>query len=278
MRTGADEDAAERGELEALLEAIHRRYGHDFRGYARSSVARRLREVLRAERAGSFSELQALVLRDPAAMERMLSTLCVHVTSMFRDPTFYLALRQKVLPALRRAPLIRVWHAGCASGEEAYSAAILLDEEGLLERSRIYATDLAPAALETARAGVYPADLVQEYTANYLRAGGQRSLSDHYVARYDSVILKERLRRRIVFSRHDLVTGDVFNDFHLVLCRNVLIYFEPPLQGRVHRLLLASLRGGGFLGLGRSEALPPDLRDRYEELDAREHLYRRREP
>ncbi len=275
MRAAGGERVAERIELESLLEAIFRRYGHDFRGYARSSLTRRLREVLRAERLRSLSALQAILLRDREAMQRTLSTLCVHVTSMFRDPTFYLALRQKVIPALRRAPMIRVWHAGCATGEEAYSTAILLDEEGLLERSRIYATDLAPAAIETARAGVYPADLVQEYTANYLRAGGQASLSDHYVARYDSVILKQRLRKSIVFSQHDLVTAGSFNTFHLVLCRNVLIYFDPALQARVHALLLASLRSRGFLGLGRSETLPFGLRERYEELDGREHLYRR---
>jgi chemotaxis protein methyltransferase CheR len=234
-----------------------------------------VREILRVERLPSIAALHARVLRDPGTVERVIGSLCVHVTSMFRDPTFFAALRTHVLPALRALPMIRIWSAGCATGEEVYSLAIILHDEGLLERSRLYATDLAPRAIERARAGVYPAELVQEYTANYLRAGGQASLSDSYVARYDSVIVKEHLRRRIVFSRHDLVTGQPFAEFHLVLCRNVLIYFDPALQARVHGLLHASLLPGGFLALGRAEHLPASVRAAYVDVVPRDHLYRR---
>lgn len=265
----------ERIELELFLEAIWRRYGLDFRGYARSSLARRVRETIRAERVTSISALQERVLRDPAVMDRVLSTLCVSVTAMFRDPTFFAAFREHVVPALRRLPLVRVWHAGCATGEEAWSMAILLHEAGLYDRARIYATDLDGRAVEQAQAAVYPAGLAQEYTANYLRAGGEAALSDYYAARYDSVIVRQGLKRNVIFSRHDLATDGPFNTFDVVLCRNVLIYFDGPLQDRVHRLLHGSLAPGGFLALGRADHLAPALREEYAEIDARERLYRR---
>jgi chemotaxis protein methyltransferase CheR len=247
------ETLAERLELEAFLEALFRGYGVDFRSYARSSLRRRVRECLRLFHLPSVSALQERALRDRETMERVLSLLCVNVTSMFRDPTFFVAFREKVVPRLRALPFVRVWSAGCATGEEAWSLAIVLHEAGLYERCRIYATDLSAGALERARAAVYPAELVREYTANYLRAGGEAALSDYYVARYDSVVVKGFLARNVVFAQHDLVQDEAFNEFDVVLCRNVLIYFDPPTAGVVLRRLAGALRPGGALVLGPVE-------------------------
>jgi chemotaxis protein methyltransferase CheR len=264
----------ERIEIELLLEALWRRYGVDFRSYARASLARRIREVVRREQVPSLAALQDRVLRDADAADRLVDALCVNVTSMFRDPTFFTAFREQVIPLLRQLPVVRVWHAGCATGEEVWSVAILLHEAGLYGRTRIYATDLNARAIERAREGVYPLALVPEFTASYLRSGGEGALSDYYLARYDSVIVRAFLKRNLVFSQHDLATGEPFNDFHLVLCRNVLIYFDPALQERVHGLLHRSLRPGGVLALGRADHVPRAFRDRYVALDAREHLWR----
>jgi chemotaxis protein methyltransferase CheR len=276
-RAPATDPAVERIELEVFLEAIWRRYGLDFRSYARSSLGRRVRESLRLLHLPSVSSLQERVLRDPETMERVLSLLCVNVTSMFRDPTFFSAFREKVVPRLAGLPLVRVWCAGCATGEEAWSVAIALHEAGLYARSRIYATDLAEGPLEQARAAVYPADLVREYTANYLRAGGEAALSDYYTARYDSVIVRGFLKKNVLFSQHDLVTDEAFNEFDVILCRNVLIYFDAALQERVHGLFHRSLRPGGILALGRADHLPGPVRERYATLDGREHVYARGE-
>jgi chemotaxis protein methyltransferase CheR len=260
-------------ELDALLDHLFLRTGLDFRRYARRSVERRLLHVMQQEGVSSVGELRARLGADDAA-RAFAERLCVNVTSMFRDPAFYTALRARVLPLLRPLPLVRAWSAGCASGEEAYSLAILLREEGLLSRSRIYATDVAGEALARARAGVLPLERMREYTQNYQRAGGD-AFSDHYVARSDGALLREPLRKAIVFSRHDLVNDASFNEFQLVLCRNVLIYFGPALQVQAHALLWRSLAPGGVLGVGQREIVPPaPLRD-YEELDASAKLYRR---
>ena len=263
-------------EIGLLLEAVFRRYGFDFRGYAYASIRRRIWNSIRVENLESVSELQGKLLRDQDCMERFLLAVTVHVTTMFRDPSFYRAFRARVVPRLRAHPFVRLWHVGCSTGEEVYSMAILLHEEGLYDKSRIYATDMNEAVLASARSGIFPIAMVQEYTANYLKAGGATSFSEYYTARYDSVLFQRGLAENMVFAQHNLVTDSSFNEFHVILCRNVLIYFDQPLAERVHRLLYASLALSGFLGLGKSESLRFTPHERcYQEYDADEKLYRR---
>jgi chemotaxis protein methyltransferase CheR len=271
-------DAAELEELEIelLLEAVHRRYGFDFRGYAPASLKRRLWRRIRAEKLGTVSALQERILHDPLVMERLLLDLSVNVTAMFRDPTFYAALRAKVVPLLRTYPFTRIWIAGCSTGEEVYSLAILLSEEGLYERARIYATDINEVVLERAKTGVFPVDKMQEYTENYIKAGGDRSFSEYYVARYEGALFSRALLDNVVFAQHNLVSDRAFNEFNLILCRNVMIYFDRALQNRVHELFYESLETFGVLGLGHKEAMSfTPFEDRFEELDANERLYRK---
>jgi chemotaxis protein methyltransferase CheR len=270
--------AAEREaiELELLLEGIYRLYGSDFRHYARASLRRRLWNMITEEGLHSVSALQAKVLHDAEAMERLLLHLTVHVTTMFRDPSFFVAFREKVVPLLFAHPFVRIWHAGCSTGEEVYSLAILLQEEGLYERARIYATDMNPIVIEKAKAGIFPLDQMQEFTHNYVRAGGKASFSDYYTAQYDHAIFKTSLKKNIVFAQHNLAQDNSFNEFNVILCRNVMIYFDPDLQNRVHDLLHASLRRFGILALGRRETIAHTSREKdYEQLDDRERIYRR---
>jgi chemotaxis protein methyltransferase CheR len=263
-------------ELELLLEGVFRRYGYDFRGYARSSLRRRLLTVMRNEGVATFSALQDRVLHDPKAWERCLQGISVNVSAMFRDPPFFLAFRQIAVPILRTYPFIRIWQAGASLGEEAYSLAILLQEEGLFERSLIYATDINEAALRQARDGIYPADVMQRYTQNYLQAGGTRSFSEYYTARYEYAILRPSLRDNIVFSQHNLVSDGPFNEFNVVLCRNVMIYFTRPLQEQALGLLHGSLGKFGLLGLGAGESLRLTKFDQlYEPLVPGQKLYKR---
>src|SRR5690606_29800929 len=200
----------------------------------------------------------------------------INVTSMFRDPTFYRAFREKVVPLLRTYPFIRIWHAGCSTGEEVYSMAILLTEEGLYDRVRIYATDINDVVLQQARTGIFPLDKMQEYTQNYLKAGGTASFSQYYTAAYDGALFSPALRERVVFAQHNLVNDRSFSEFNVILCRNVMIYFDRSLQDRVHQLFYDSLPVYGILALGSKESLRfSSLEDRYEELDAREKIYRK---
>jgi chemotaxis protein methyltransferase CheR len=209
-------------------------------------------------------------------MDRFVLGLSVNVSAMFRDPCFFRALREHVLPRLRTSPYIRIWQAGCSMGEEIYSLAILLAEEGLLDRCRIYATDINERLLEKAREGIYPLELMQKYTQNYIQAGGTRSFSEYYTAAYDNAIFRPALHAQVVFAKHNLVTDGPFNEFNLILCRNVMIYFNRRLQDRVHHLLYDSLATLGVIGLGSRETLSfTPLKDRYEELDAPHRLYRR---
>ncbi|HVX40905.1 MAG TPA: protein-glutamate O-methyltransferase CheR [Gemmatimonadaceae bacterium] len=266
----------ERVEIELLLEGIFRHYGFDFRSYAYASIRRRLWKRIDAEGLRSISELQALVLHDPAAMERLLLDLSVSVTAMFRDPGFYRVFRERVVPLLRTYPFIRVWHAGCSTGEEVYSTAIVLEEEGLLDRARIYATDINGSVLTQARAGIFPLQRMQEYTENYIRAGGKRSFSEYYTAKYDGALFSPSLTRNTVFSQHNLVTDRSFSEFNIIFCRNVLIYFDRELQHRVHALFYESLVTFGILALGSKESLRfSQYEDCYEKLDRREKLYRK---
>jgi chemotaxis protein methyltransferase CheR len=266
----------ERIEIELLLEGVFRHYGFDFRSYAYASIRRRLWKRIEAEGLSSISELQTLVLHNPQAMERLLLDLSVSVTAMFRDPGFYQVFRSDVVPLLRTYPFIRIWHAGCSTGEEVYSMAILLEEEDLLERTRIYATDINDAVLKQARAGIFPLNRMQEYTENYIRAGGNRSFSEYYTAKYDGALFSPSLSRNIVFSQHNLVTDRSFAEFTVIFCRNVLIYFDRALQDRVHSLFYDSLVMFGILALGSKESLRfSQYEPCYEKLHPREKLYRK---
>lgn len=263
-------------EIELLLEGIFRYYGFDFRNYALASLKRRIWNTIRSENLTSISTLQDKLLRDPACLKQFLLNLSVNVTAMFRDPSFYLAFRHKVVPLLRTYPFIRIWHAGCSTGEEVYSMAILLHEEGLYHRCRIYATDMNEIVLKRAKAGVFPLHLMQEYTHNYLKAGGTQSFSEYYTAAYDLALFRSSLRENVVFSQHNLASDASFNEFNVILCRNVLIYFNQTLQQRVHKLLYESLCKFGVLGLGRQESLKFTPHEaHYEEVENQENIYRR---
>jgi chemotaxis protein methyltransferase CheR len=263
-------------ELQLLLEGIYRKYGFDFREYAPSSLKRRVWRRVHAEGTGSIAGLLERVLHDPDVMERRLLDLSINVTSMYRDPTFYAALREQVVPLLRTYPFTRVWVAGCSTGEEVYSLAILLHEEGLYERTRIYATDINETVLGRARQGVFPLDKMKEYTENYIRAGGRRSFSEYYLARYEGALFERRLTENVVWAPHNLVQDRAFNTFNLIFCRNVMIYFDRALQSRVHALFYDSLERLGILALGHKESIRfTGLEDRYEELDHLEKLYRK---
>ena len=265
----------ERLEIELLLEGVFRHYGFDFRSYAYASIRRRLWKRVEGEGLRNISALQARILHDPEAMERLLLDLSVNVTAMFRDPSFYREFRDRVVPLLRTYPFIRIWHAGCSTGEEVFSMAILLEEEGLYERARLYATDINDVVLQRARQGIFPLDRMQEYTENYLRAGGKRSFSEYYTAKYDGAIFSPSLTRNIVFSQHNLVTDRSFSEFNVILCRNVLIYFDRSLQAKVHRLFYDSLVNFGILGLGGKESLKfSQYEDCYEQISS-EKIYRK---
>jgi chemotaxis protein methyltransferase CheR len=266
----------ERTEIELLLEGVYRQYGFDFRSYAYASIRRRLWKRIEAERLTTISALQARVLHDPVALQRLLDDLSVSVTAMFRDPGFYSVFRSHVVPILRTYPFIRVWHAGCATGEEVYSMAILLQEEGLLDRARIYATDINDVVLQQARAGIFPLARMQEYTENYIQGGGTRSFSEYYTAKYDGALFSPSLTENVVFAQHNLVTDRSFSEFNVIFCRNVLIYFDRELQGRVHRLFYDSLAMFGVLALGGRESLRfSQYEPCYERLHPTEKLYRK---
>ncbi len=275
-RRGDEAAELEEIEIDVLLEAVFRRYGFDFRNYARASLRRRLSRRRDLEGIATFSGLLERLLHDPDSMERLLLDLSINVTAMFRDPGFYRAFRLTVVPLLRTYPFLRIWNAGCSTGEETYSLAVMLAEEGLLERSRIYATDINQSVLARARDGVFPLEKMREYTENYLAAGGTRSFPEYYVAAYDGVRFDPALARNVVFAQHNLVADRSFNEFHVVVCRNVLIYFDKTLQDQVHRLFFESLARFGILALGQKEsvAFTPHELD-YRSLDESHRIYRK---
>ncbi|HET7712755.1 MAG TPA: protein-glutamate O-methyltransferase CheR [Thermoanaerobaculia bacterium] len=278
---GALTDEQEKHELETveiqlLTEGIYRHYGFDFRDYSLPSLRRRIWKRIYEEGLTTVSGLLERILHQPRAMERLLLDLTVNTTAMFRDPSFYLAFREKVVPLLRTYPFVRIWHAGCSTGEEVYSFAILLQEEGLYERCRIYATDINEAVLKKAISGIVPLATMQENTSNYIAAGGKGAFSDYYTAKYDHALLRPSLRDNVVFAQHNLVTDASFNHFNVIVCRNVLIYFNNSLQERVQQLFLNSLEMFGILGLGKKETIRyTSVATNYDELDAEERLYRR---
>jgi chemotaxis protein methyltransferase CheR len=265
----------ERIEVELLLEGIYRQYGFDFRSYAYASIRRRLWKRIDTEGLTSVSALQERVLHEPAMMEKLLLDLSINVTAMFRDPGFYVAFREKVVPMLRTYPFIRLWHAGCSTGEEVFSMAILLREEGLYERARIYATDINEVVLQRAKAGIFPIDRMQEYTENYIRTGGKRSFSEYYTAKYGGALFDSALTKNVVFSQHNLVTDKSFSEFNVILCRNVLIYFDKELQTKVHELFYDSLGMFGILCLGSKESMRFMRHEQCYEQIATEKIFRK---
>lgn len=263
-------------EIDLFLEAIFRRYSHDFRGYARPTLRRRLTQALTAMRCESLSELQHRVLRDPLQLARVLQYLTIQVSDLFRDPSFYRALRTRVLPVLRTYPSLKVWVAGCSTGEELYSLTILFDEEDLLKRTIFYATDVSTEALRQAESGVYDVARAKQFSRNYQDAGGKRSLSDYYTAAYGGVAFDRRLRSNVVFSDHSIATDNVFAEVHLVTCRNVLIYFDPELRDRAVGLFRESLVRKGFLGLGAKENLRSSVHaPAFVEVDRENRIYQK---
>jgi chemotaxis protein methyltransferase CheR len=270
------DDGGETREIQALLEAVYRHYHYDLRDYAYPSIGRRIWNSVRTERLRTIPELTRKLLDEPSCMERFLEAVTVNVTAMFRDPEFYRAFRSEVVPYLRSLPLVRIWHAGCSTGQEVYSLAILLEEEGIYENCLIYATDVNLHALEEARGGIFPLARLREYTANYHAAGGTRPFSEYYTADDRHAIFRGGLRRNVVFSRHDLAADGPFHRFHVILCRNVLIYFNEALTARIHRLFYESLETPGFLSLGSRESprfTPHEAC--YEETQSNQSLYRK---
>ena len=263
-------------EIDLLLEAIHRRYGYDFRNYARGSLRRKVRQLVSSVGVNHVSELVPRLLHDPALFSRVVGAFSTPVTEMFRDPPFFRYMRESVIPYLKTWPFIRIWVAGCATGEEVYSLAILLREEGIYERCTLFATDFVDPILSSALEGIYPLGSMKTNSANYQKAGGSGSLSDYYHADYDSIIMEAALRQNITFANHNLVTDGVFSEVHLVLCRNVMIYFDRDLQTRVLDLFHNSLLHGGFLALGSRESLRHGaFKEKFQEMEPTWKVYRK---
>ncbi|TCP08804.1 CheR family methyltransferase [Caldimonas thermodepolymerans] len=264
-------------EVRLLLEGVFQVYQHDFRNYATASLRRRMQQAMEHFGCTSISELQHRVLHDRRVFAQMLQFFTVQVSELFRDPGYFLALRQEVVPVLKTYPSLKVWVAGCSTGEELWSLAVLFDEEDLLERTVFYATDINPVALRTAEAGIYPLDRIARFSANYRQAGGRRSLSDYLVTGYDAAAFDRRLRKQVVFADHSLATDSVFSEVQMVSCRNVLIYFNRALQDRALGLFHDALVRRGFLGLGSHETVRFTAHaEAFEDLVPEHRIYRRR--
>jgi chemotaxis protein methyltransferase CheR len=263
-------------EIELLLEGVYRAHGFDFRDYSRASIKRRIVELMRSEKVDTVSAFQNKLLHDAACLDRFVLGLSVHATAMFRDPTFYSTFRRRAVPLLKTYPTVQIWIAGCSTGEEVYSLAILLQEEKLYDKCRIYATDISQVVLRKARDGIFPLSAMREYTNNYHQAGGTHEFSDYYTAQYYSVIFNPALRHNVVFSEHNLATDGSFNEFQVILCRNVMIYFNKELQARVHNLFYDSLSMFGVFGLGNKESLKFTPRAAfYQHINDNDKLYRK---
>lgn len=264
-------------EIQLLLQAIYLKYGYDFRNYAKASIKRRIQHRLTKSSMANISAMQHKLLYDVAFFNTLLLDLSINVTEMFRDPNFYLALRKSVLPALKHFPYLKIWHAGCSTGEEVYSMAILLKEEGLYERTQIYATDMNEVVLKKAKDGIFAIDQLKHYTENYQKAGGKESFSDYYVAHYDHVVMDKSLKEHVLFSDHNLATDGVFGEMNLIVCRNVLIYFNRELQNRVLGLFLESLADKGFLCLGSKESVRfSEQTDSFDDVVKDEKIYQKK--
>ncbi|MHA6532973.1 CheR family methyltransferase [Paenibacillus sp. BAC0078] len=270
------EQELEQIEIELLLSGVHRLYGYDFRNYALPSLKRRIWHHVHAENVRSISALQEKVLHDRGCFERFVYSLSIPVTEMFRDPGMFSTFRERVIPLLRACPHIRIWHAGCSTGEEVYSMAILLHEEGLYEKAQLYATDMNARSLQQAKEGVYEIGKMRQYTRNYMEAGGTRMFSEYYTAKYNSVVLQPYLRKNIIFAEHNLATDTSFNEFNVIFCRNVMIYFNEELRDHVHGLFYESLSQSGVLVLGSKESIHFTRHSNsYEPMDTVEKIYRK---
>ncbi|WP_449539238.1 CheR family methyltransferase [Ferdinandcohnia sp. Marseille-Q9671] len=266
----------EKVEIELLLQGLYSWCGYDYRNYAYSSIRRRILHRVEAEKVATITGLLEKVLHDSSCLQRLIADFSINVTEMFRDPLFFLEFREKVIPILRTYPSLRIWHAGCSTGEEVYSMAILLHEEGLYEKTKIYATDINPTVLKKAKAGIFSLENMKKYTSNYLQAGGTTSFSDYYHVTNNGVKFDSSLSKNVVFAQHNLVTDQSFNEFHVILCRNVLIYFDKTLQKKVHDLFYNSLTQLGVLGLGDKETIHyTDKEDMYEVISDKQKLYRK---
>jgi chemotaxis protein methyltransferase CheR len=262
-------------DLDLLLDDMLSLYGYDFTGYSKASLRRRIQRLIINDKLASFAELRYRVVNDETYFAHVIEEISVNVTEMLRDPMFYKTIIEKVIPVLATYPFIRIWHAGCASGEEVYSMAILLKEAGVLEKSLIYGTDINPVALEKAREGIYSVTQVQQYSRNYIAAGGKNDFSSYYTANYLLAKFDESLGKRMVFSTHNLVTDSSFNSFQLIFCRNVMIYFDKNLQDRVLHLFDTSLEHLGFLALGNKESIRfSPIASNYKQID-KEKIWRK---
>ncbi len=269
--------ANEEIEIGLLLEAIYQKYGYDFRNYSREHIKRRIRHRLVLSNIDSISQMQYRILYDNIFFHTVLRDFSINVTEMFRDPSFYKAIREEVIPVLKTYPFIKIWHAGCSTGEEVYSMAILLKEEGLYDKAQIYATDFNEKVLQKAKEGIYPIENIKKCQSNYFESGGKYSFSDYYIAKYDSVIFHNDFKEKIIFADHNLVTDGVFGEMNIIICRNVLIYFNKELQNRVIKLFYDSLCYGGFLGLGSRESIRfTKYYDKYESCIAEENIFRKK--
>lgn len=263
-------------ELELLLDGMHRLYGHDFRNYATPSLKRRIWNFIKMNNLKNISSLQAKVLHDRLTFDRLVHSLSIPVTEMFRDPEVFKSFRENIVPILRTYPYIRIWHAGCSTGEEVYSMAILLYEEGLYDKTRIYATDMNSQSLKQAQNGIFGIEKMKLYTKNYIDAGGTQSFSEYYTAKYNSVMFKPFLQKNMIFAEHNLATDSSFNEFNVILCRNVMIYFNDTLRDHVHGLFHESLSHFGILVLGSKESIQhTEYGSSYEALDRAEKIYRK---
>ena len=260
-----------------LLEAIYQKYGYDFRQYSEAHIKRRIINRMQMSGLDDISQMPSKILNDEELAFRLLQDLSITVTEMFRDPGFYRSLRENVIPVLRTYPFIKIWHAGCSTGEEAYSMAIIMQEEGLYDRTTIYATDFNQRVLNTAKEGIFSNKLMKEYTTNYQLSGGKEPFSNYYTSNYDHVIMNQSLRKNIVWANHNLVTDSVFAEVHLILCRNVLIYFDKELQNKTQKLFYDSLINGGILCLGVKEGLRfTNLYDKYFEFDKKQRIFKKK--
>jgi len=264
-------------EISLLLEAIFQEYGYDFRQYSKAHIRRRIMNRLLMSGLENVSQIQSKVLKDETFANELLQDLSITVTEMFRDQDFYKSLRENVVPILKTYPFIKIWHAGCATGEEAYSMAIIMLEEGLYDRTTIYATDFNQHALDKAKEGIISNALMKEYTINYQLSGGKEYFSNYYTSNYDNSIINQSLKKNIVWANHNLVTDSVFAEVHLILCRNVLIYFDHTLQNKVQELFYNSLTNGGILCLGTKEGLRfTNFYESYTELDKKQRIYKKK--
>lgn len=264
-------------EISLLLEAIYQKYGYDFRQYSEAHIRRRIMNRMAMSGLEDVSQIQSMVLKDKTFASQLLQDLSITVTEMFRDPGFYKSLRENVMPILKTYPFIKIWHAGCATGEEAYSMAIIMQEEGLYDRTTIYATDFNQQALNKAKEGIFSNKMIKEYTMNYQLSAGKESLSGYYTSNYGNVIMNQSLKKNIVWANHNLVTDSVFAEVHLILCRNVLIYFDKDLQNKVQKLFYNSLINGGILCLGSKEGLRfTDFYEEYKDVDKKQKIFKKK--